>query len=244
MNLLLSKTKNVNSFFILILIFLNITSFLFPYQASADIIYSNNSLTKKTPAQKNIDSIFYKLQEFKPILEPKTEFSDKNENAITLQDFRGNFLIVYFWASWCNSCLDELKQLDKLIFELNYRSIKKVMVLPISIDYKSTNQISEVYNTLKIRKLSIFKDDYKEVMDSMGVKSLPTFFFINQQGYITFKHAGNIAWDNEYLITKLIEIINANNTVEVENNKKEDDTNDKANIIHDKALKKKPIIIN
>lgn len=204
MKFLTLKRVFARVFFIITLVFLNNSGNLFVYYAKADVIYSRGKSERANAYHKKIDEIFALETSFENFIEPKGEFSDKEGNPKTLKDLRGQFIIAYFWATWCNQCKEDLKLFQKLNDELNYRAIKDIKILPISIDYKPLGKI--LTSVSGVKDIEIVKDDYKELMEAFKVKSLPTTFFINKEGYVILSFEGSIKWDDDYLINKLIKI--------------------------------------
>jgi len=204
MNLLTLKKYFASVYFVLNLIFFYLSSNFHAYSANADIIYSHHNNHKSENLKKKIDEMFNKSQFFKKKIEPKSEFSDSKGALRTLKDFRGKFLFIYFWASWCNQCKEDLRMLQKLSDELKYKSIDSIMVLPVSLDYKPIDQVITSASGY-IKDLELYRDDYKELMDSLKVKSLPTSIFINQEGYVVLSYEGNVKWDSDYFLLKLVE---------------------------------------
>ena len=41
-------------------------------------------------------------------------FKDKNQKNINLTDYKGNLILLNFWATWCAPCKEEMPSLDNL----------------------------------------------------------------------------------------------------------------------------------
>ena len=67
---------------------------------------------------------------------PTTKFFDGSKR-ITLNAFRGHFVIVNFWASWCPPCINEMPSLDRLAEKL---AKDNFMVIAISQDEGAIKQ--------------------------------------------------------------------------------------------------------
>lgn len=141
-----------------------------------------------------------------PKLAPKTFFYDDKDHPFEFKDYRGHFLIVYFWASWCAMCNEEIKELASLYNDILYDDIFDLEILPISIDYKATNDVYNFYQALEISSLPLFFDNKRELMNAFGVKTLPTAFLIDKQGYIIGRIEDHINWSNDLLYNSLLKL--------------------------------------
>ena len=70
-------------------------------------------------------------------------FLDSNEKIIKLSDYRGNLVLLNFWASWCAPCKEEMPSLDALKVNPNLNNLK---IFPINIG----NENFEKSNFLQI----------------------------------------------------------------------------------------------
>lgn len=112
---------------------------------------------------------------------------DVEGKALQLSSYRGRWVIVNFWATWCAPCLREIPELSWVNEKYNTKAAV------IGINYETINNIS-----LKrfIREHNI---DYPVVR--IGEQpltpfepliGLPSTFFVNPQGYYVARHTGAV----------------------------------------------------
>ena len=192
----------------------------------------NKNLNSKT------DDFFSLVPLYNKFLEPKTKILDFEGKSIQLSDFRNKFVVLFFWATWCNNCFDILNKLEKFKNELDYRNVKDVVILPISVDFKKPNKVLEILEANKISVETYF-DSKKMLMANFNVKNLPATFFINKSGEVIYEFSAQEAdWSSNLFIQKFIELKNSNelNETDVVN------VNDSNNLIHGKQLNNNSII--
>jgi thiol-disulfide isomerase/thioredoxin len=123
----------------------------------------------------------------------------KNGKYISLQNYRGQIVILDFWATWCAPCKESLPELARLDSENN--SLK---VLAINIDDKKDNAIKFVdkYGL----KFTVPYDQEKNVVASYEIPAIPTAIIIDQEGFIRFLHIGYTKNDLEKIQKEIEEI--------------------------------------
>jgi len=109
-----------------------------------------------------------------------------NTNIISSKNFKGNIMLINFFASWCSPCKIE----HPLFFEIkkNYPSI-----ILIGIDYKDKGE--EGINYLKTMGNPydyVGVDNKGSIGLELGVFGLPETFIVNSKGIIVHKHLGPI----------------------------------------------------
>lgn len=203
-----------------------------------------NEVTNQKNKQK-VDNLFNLVSDYNPILEPKVELELPNGNKAMLKDYRGKLLILYFWATWCNGCFKELSALEKLQENLLYREIDDIDILTVTVDFKTWERVQTALRQNNIKNIALAADRQKSLMAEMGVKSLPTVFIINKDGYVVLRHEGQNLWDDEYMTTKLIELKDKVTSTNGGGVKKENDRPAQSDIISQRnSTKNKTIIIN
>ena len=116
-------------------------------------------------------------------LAPDFELPDTKGKKIRLSDFRGNYVLLDFCASWCAPCRKKNKELNKHYDELKENDL---VMISISLD-DNADQWKEAVKTDSIRWLQIA--DLKgfqasEVRKAYKVEQVPSVFLIDKSGNI------------------------------------------------------------
>ncbi|SER25390.1 TlpA disulfide reductase family protein [Pedobacter rhizosphaerae] len=112
---------------------------------------------------------------------PGFTLNDLNGKPVKLADYRGQYVLLDFWASWCPPCRAEHPLLKKL--EQQYG--KKIAFVSISMDAvnKSWKQAVQ-QDQLTWTQLNDPQANNGEVADSYGIKSLPFNCIVDTEGKI------------------------------------------------------------
>jgi len=116
---------------------------------------------------------------------PDFTLSGINGKKITLSSFRGNVVYLTFWATWCETCRQEIMQLNELV--QRYHG-KRFVVIAVSTDlFKETLQ-----KFLKDHSANyiILHDTESSVARKYRAYSLPASFIIDKKGTITERIMG------------------------------------------------------
>ncbi|MBG6202422.1 peroxiredoxin [Labrenzia sp. EL_13] len=136
---------------------------------------------------------------------PDFEFSDAEGQTFKLADFRGQYLFVNVWATWCEPCREEMPALDQLTRDLSGQNIR---ILPISIDVTGAGTVERFYRRYELRDLPVYIDPSQAVMRSLNVFGIPTTVLIDPDGREIGRMPGPAQWDREESIQHLREIMN------------------------------------
>ena len=124
-------------------------------------------------------------------------FLDIKNNELNLNDYKGNLVILNFWATWCAPCKDEMPSLDLLTENPNLDNLK---VFPINIG-KDTNQKSlSFFKDLEIKNLEIYFDSPNTLAKKFKLRGLPTSIFFNKDGLEFARIIGSIDFTNKKFI--------------------------------------------
>lgn len=95
-----------------------------------------------------------------------------------LSNYKGKWVLVNYWATWCPPCLEEVPDLVNLY---DHRKKKDLMVLGVVFDYKSLKEVAEYVDDMLMSYPIVLGDD--AVTAQIGsAEVLPTTFIYNPQG--------------------------------------------------------------
>ena len=102
------------------------------------------------------------------------ELAGLDDSKQSLQSFRGKWIWLVFWATWCGPCTDEMPALESL-----YRKFKQkgLSVLGVSVD-QDRNAVQRFVNENKIT-FPIVTDGEGSVSSKYRASALPTLYVIS-----------------------------------------------------------------
>ena len=120
------------------------------------------------------------------------EFSvQDSDHQVSLNQFRGQVVIVNFWATWCPPCDQELPSLMDMQNRMRERG---VVVVGVSIDVDG----DAYHRYLKQRNVNFVtvRDPEQKVAAMYGTSGWPESYIIDRQGVLRRKIVGPINWDS------------------------------------------------
>lgn len=141
-----------------------------------------------------------RIVEYLPRSLPLTSLVSLDGKNYQLDKLEGNVLLIHFWATWCSSCVEEIKALNQ--FQKLLRK-DKIIVLPISEDFKGAEVVKKFYNTFNLGYLPAFIDKNNQWFRAMKVNSLPATFVVDMQGRNVAMLSGGVDWLNQKSVDKI-----------------------------------------
>ncbi|MBF0589821.1 MAG: DsbE family thiol:disulfide interchange protein [Magnetococcales bacterium] len=124
------------------------------------------------------------------------------KKRVRLADYRGKWVVVNFWGSWCGSCVVEHRDLIQLAMRARVRGDFAI----IGIDFRDTREggLSFLRRYGNPGYLHAFDTRQKIAID-WGVYGAPESFLIDPEGMIRLKHTGPIykGWFEKVLLPHL-----------------------------------------
>lgn len=118
-----------------------------------------------------------------------------HSDHFSLADLRGRPVVINFWASWCVSCREEARELEK--FWRAHRDEVLVVGIAIQDQKEEAKKFAAFYGKTYVLGLD---EDGKAAID-YGVSGVPETFFVDRNGVIRHKEIGPV---DAALLTKLL----------------------------------------
>jgi peroxiredoxin len=108
---------------------------------------------------------------------------------VSLNQFRGQIVVLNFWATWCPPCVEELPSLMTMQERMKGRG---VVVVGVSIDTDS-NAYHRFLRERGINFLTV-RDPGEAVARMYGTSGWPETYIIDRQGVVRRKFIGAVDW--------------------------------------------------
>lgn len=117
-------------------------------------------------------------------------FVDAAGGSHVLDAYRGKYVLLNFWATWCAPCVAELPALTRL-----KAAVPTMTVLAISVGKDKPAAADAFLKGHNAAALGTFVDAESRLMNQFKVFGLPTTLLIDPQGRIIAKAEGPAEWD-------------------------------------------------
>lgn len=114
--------------------------------------------------------------------------TDMQGNTHTLAQYKGKWLVVNYWATWCPPCVEEMPE---LVAFYDARKNQDVMVLGIALDIESPESVANFVDDMLVSYPIILGTEHIENTIGRG-DLLPTTFIYNPNGKLVKTKRGTV----------------------------------------------------
>jgi len=116
---------------------------------------------------------------------------DLNDKKVSVSDYKGKWVIVNYWATWCPPCAAEIPELNA--FHKKYHTTDAV-VLGVNIEIEDLEYVKEFVKDFKIIYPILKAKD--SVSSPYGhLQALPTTFIIDTKGKLRKTIVGAVTFE-------------------------------------------------
>ena len=136
--------------------------------------------------------------------QPTIELTDMQGKTHRLEQYRGNIVLVQFWATYCTPCRTEMPTMNRLIEKMRDQPFQ---ILTVNMA-ESRAQVQAFIDEVPV--------DFPVLLDADGatlgrwkVFAAPANFLLDKRGRITHTLYGAIEWDSAEMVSRLTELAQA-----------------------------------
>tara|TARA_B100000963_G_C22503676_1_gene615012 strand:+ start:173 stop:682 length:510 start_codon:yes stop_codon:yes gene_type:complete len=155
------------------------------------IFFFSNALADEVVDLKNL-IINEKLKKYDELT-----FLDVDKNQVNLKNYKGNLILLNFWATWCTPCKEEMPSLDNLQVNKNLNNLK---IFPINVGRDKIDKSFNFYKNLDIKNLEIYFDNPVTLAKKLQLRGIPTSILINKNGFEFARIIGSINFEDENFV--------------------------------------------
>jgi thiol-disulfide isomerase/thioredoxin len=134
----------------------------------------------------------------KPFRVPELSFQGGDGRQYQLKDWRGRFVLLNLWATWCVPCRKEMPALDVLETRLGGQDFQ---VVAVNIDTRDPDKPKAWLKEVGINRLAYFADPQAKVFQDLKAAGrafgMPTTLLIDPQGCEIANLAGPSEWASD-----------------------------------------------
>jgi len=127
--------------------------------------------------------------------------TDTGGKTHTLAGYKGKWVLVNYWATWCPPCLVEIPDL----IALHENKKNNLVVIGIAVDFRNPKQVTDFAEGLMVSYPIVMGTS--KVIDQVGpVQGLPTTYLYNPEGKMVAQQVGAITRESveAYIASKSV----------------------------------------
>ena len=124
-------------------------------------------------------------------------FLDAKNQQLNLNDYKGNLVLLNFWATWCSPCKKEMPSLDLL---QSHKRLNNLKIFPINVGQDNNEKSLKFFEDLNIKNLNIYFDSPITLARKFRLRGIPTSILFNKEGLEFARIIGSIDFEDEKFI--------------------------------------------
>jgi peroxiredoxin len=126
---------------------------------------------------------------------PGFTLQSRDGKPVSLAQFKGDVIMLNFWASWCGPCRQEMPLLDSI-----YKQYKDMGFTLIGVNVEPNSHDANAWLMKTPVSYPILYDTRSQVSQLYHVQAMPTTVIIDRTGVVRFVHNGYLPGDeNQYM---------------------------------------------
>lgn len=114
-----------------------------------------------------------------------------SDRKVTLRQFRGNVVVLNFWATWCPPCVEELPSMISMQGRMRERGVT-VLAVSIDVDAAMYHRFIKEHGV----NLLTVRDPEQKSSSLYGTFGWPETYIIDRNGVVRRKLVGPVDWNS------------------------------------------------
>ena len=129
-----------------------------------------------------------------PTPAPQAKFLTEEEEETGIEAYRGEYVLLNFWATWCAPCREEMPSLNALQKEIGGDGFQ---VVTVATGRNPPAAIRRFFEETGVDALPKHRDPRQELAREMGVLGLPVSVLLDPEGREIARLRGDADWDSD-----------------------------------------------
>ncbi|MBV7533453.1 redoxin family protein [Chitinophaga sp. sic0106] len=151
------------------------------------LLAANPTLEDAVNVKKDIVTQIRKEQQLqKGSMAPEIAYASPDNSITKLSSFKGKYVIVDFWASWCGPCRKSIPKLKELYAAHKAQGFE---ILSISVD-KDNDAWRRAMSEEQMPWSQVISPNADKTLSDFMIQGIPTMFLLDKEGRIVEKFTG------------------------------------------------------
>lgn len=129
---------------------------------------------------------------------PALKLRDLSGTEHDLEKYKGQIVLVQFWATYCTPCRKEMPSMNNLMQKMGKTPFK---ILAVNMG-ETDDEVKTFVNEVK-PKFTILMDPDGHSIADWKVFAAPSNFILGPDGKLRYTLFGGVEWDSDELVAKL-----------------------------------------
>lgn len=126
---------------------------------------------------------------------PAFSLQSVDGKTVSLDQYKGQVIMLNFWASWCGPCRQEMPLLDDI-----YKQYKDMGFTLIGVNVEPDPHNADAWLKQTPVSYPVLYDPKSQVSQLYQVQAMPTTVIIDRKGVVRYVHNGYLPGDeNQYM---------------------------------------------
>jgi thiol-disulfide isomerase/thioredoxin len=131
---------------------------------------------------------------------PAFQLSGRGGKTINLAQFKGQVVMINFWATWCGPCRQEMPLLEDI-----YKKYKPMGFTMLAVNVEPDSKAAEAWLGKLSKPVSfpVAFDTESKVSKMYKVGGMPSTVFVDRKGNVRVMHKGYKPGDENFYLTQI-----------------------------------------